>query len=96
MPYLMHPTGDSDLDQAFVDGVTQYSLPASKGRLEYKEAQNQDSLLSQVRQYCESEWPEKQFTPPVLIPMLGITSVCDDLLLFNGRIVALWAPKMQG
>ena len=47
----MHPTGDSDLDeevQAFVDGVMQYSLPASKGRLEYKEAQEQDSLLSQV------------------------------------------------
>ena len=111
-------TGDSDLDeevQTLVDGVVQYSLPASKGRLEYKEAQEQDSLLAQVCQYCEGEWPEKKLIPPVLIPYYqarNSLTVCNDMLLFNERIVVskalgtetlqkktLWTPrggKMQG
>ena len=98
-------TGDSELEdevQVFVDGVMQYSLPASKGRLEeYKEAQELDPLLSQVRQYCESKWPEKKFIHPVLIPYYQARNnltVCNDLLLFNGRIVvpkALRAETLQ-
>ena len=87
-------TGDSDLDeevQTFVDGVVQYSLPVSKGRLEeYKQAQERDLLLAQVCQYCESEWPEKKLIPPVLIPYYQARNnltVCNDMLLFNERIV---------
>ena len=95
-------TGDSDLEeevQAFVDGVTQYSLPASKGRLEeYMEAQKQDPILSQVCRYCESEWPDKKFIPPVLIPYYQAReslTVCNDLLLFNERIVVPKALRKE-
>ena len=95
-------TGDSELEdevQVFVDGVMQYSLPASKGRLEeYKEAQELDPLLSQVRQYCESKWPEKKIIHPESIPYYQARNSftgCNDLLLFNGRIVVPKALKAE-
>ena len=77
-------TGDCDLEevvQAFVDGVRQYSVPASK-----------------VCQYYESEWPDKKFIPPVLIPYYQAReslTVCNDLLLFNERIVVPEALRTE-
>ena len=85
--------------QTFVDGDVQYSLPVSKGRLEeYKEAQERDSLLAQVCQYCESEWPEKKLIPHVLIPYYQARNnltVCNDMLLFNERIVVPKALRTE-
>ena len=41
--------------QVFVGGVTEYSLPATRGRIEeYKLAQEQDAVCVQVRGYCKS------------------------------------------
>ena len=78
--------GDSDLS-ATICGIVQYSLPASKGRLEeYMEAQKQDPILSQACQYCESERPDRKFIPPMLIPYFQAREcliVCNNLLLFN-------------
>ena len=75
----------------FVDVVTEYSLPATRGRIEeYKLAQEQDAVCVQVRGYCESEWPDKKLISPVLMPYYQVRSsltVCNDLLLFNERIV---------
>ena len=77
--------------QTFMDGVVQYSLPTSKGRLEeYMEAQKQS--ITSICQYCESEWPDKKFIPPVLIPYFQAReclTVCNDLLVFNERIELL-------
>ena len=62
------------------------------------EAQKQDPILSQVCQYCESEWQEKKFIPPVLIPYFQAReslTVCNDLLLFNERIVVPKALRIE-
>ena len=67
------------------------SLPASKERLDvYRQAQMNDSLCSQVIKYCQSSWPEKHAIQCFLKPYWTVRSeltVCNNLLLFNKRIV---------
>ena len=71
-----HKTELEDEVQVFVDGVTEYSLPASKERTEeYKVAQQQDIVCVQVRRYCESEWPDKKLFSPVLMPYYQVRKV---------------------
>ena len=61
----------------FVDGITKYSLPATKGRIEeYKLAQEQDMVCEQVRSYCESEWPDKKFSSPMLVQVRSTILLC--------------------
>lgn len=44
--------------ESFVEAVMQTSLPATPQRLEeYRKAQEQDALCTQVCQYCMTEWP---------------------------------------
>ena len=95
-------TDDPELEeemQAFVDGITQSSFLASKGGLEeYQEAQDKDPLISQVHQYCMSEWPDKKFVSHVLIPYYQLRSnltVCNVLLLYSGRIVVPWGQTLH-
>ena len=57
-------TGGDSLEEEvdrFVEGVSS-SLPATPKRLgEYREAQEQDPVCCQVRQYCTTGWPQKKF-----------------------------------
>ena len=67
------------------------SLPASKQRLAvYVSGQKSDSTLSRVRWYCQNGWPGKHEVEPTLNPYWEVRyslTLCDDLLLYNDRIV---------
>ena len=87
-------TGDGLLQEeveSFVEGVTQTSLPATPTRLEeYRKAQEEDPVCSQVRQYCTSQWPSKKFISSEISPYYQHRSnltLCSNLLLYNNRIV---------
>ncbi len=73
------------------------SLPASSRRLAtYSDAQKQDDICKQIREFCSTGWPNKEATPPELKPYWKEKqsfSVCEDLLMFNCRIVV--PKKMQ-
>ena len=84
--------GDPDLDeevQAFVGGVVQYSLPASKGRLEeYKQRSRIHRCPNYINTMKVSGQRKSLFL--VLIPYYHVRNkltVCNDLLAFNERIV---------
>ena len=49
----MAETEEDPLDvEAFVENITQFTLPASKERLdEYRQAQKDDPVCTQVREY---------------------------------------------
>ena len=86
--------GDSELEeevQVFVDKVTLPSLPITPKRLQqYAQAQAQDSECSQVREYCLEGCPKKSTVQGCLKPywkVRGSLTVCDNLLLYNSRIV---------
>ena len=47
--------------ESFVEAIVQTSLPATPQRLgEYRKAQEQDAVCSQVLRYCTTEWPQKK------------------------------------
>ena len=75
----------------FVEAITQRCLPATPQRLgEYRKAQEQDAVCEQLRQYCMTEWPQKKFISSEITPYYKFKdhlTVCDNLLLFNNRIV---------
>ena len=77
--------------ETYVECVTQTSLPVTPERLEvYRIAQEQDPVCHQVQQFCTSEWPQKKFISPKLSPYFKFKdnlSVCNNLLLYNNRIV---------
>ena len=76
--------------KVFVDSVT-LNLPATEPRLkEYQQAQLDDPICSQVRKHCESSWPTKRPVNADLIPYWRVKaslSICNNLLLYNDRIV---------
>ena len=76
--------------KAFVDSVT-LNLPATEPHLkEYQQAQLDDPICSQVRKHCESSWPKKRPVNEDLIPYWRVKaslSICNNLLLYNDRIV---------
>ena len=67
------------------------SLPASKVRLAvYLNGQKSDHTLTVVRLYCQGGWPSKHQIPPEVKPYWearASLTVCNDLLLYNNRIV---------
>jgi len=67
------------------------SLPASKQRLGvFVSGQKSDLTLSRVRWYCQHGWPGKHEVEPMVKPYWEARcslTLCDDLLLFNNRIV---------
>ena len=77
--------------ESFVEAIVQTSLPATPQRLgEYRKAQEQDAVCSQVLRYCTTEWPQKKFISPEIAPYFKFKNnltVCDNMLLFNNRIV---------
>ena len=57
-----------------------------------------DSLCSQVIKYCQSSWPEKHMIQSSLKPywtVRGELTVCNNLLLFNKRIVVRESLKKE-
>ena len=87
------PSEDDSLQddaELFVNTIVS-SLPASKKRLaEYQKAQQEDSTLSTVREYCSKGWPSKDKIGPDLKPywtVRGSLSLGNNLLLYNNRIV---------
>ena len=77
--------------ESFVEAIVQTLLPATPQRLrEYRKAQEQDAACSQVLRYCTAEWPQKKFISPEIAPYFKFKNnltVCDNMLLFNNRIV---------
>ena len=66
----MAETEEDPLDvEAFVENITQFTLPASKERLdEYRQAQKDDPVCTQVREYCSKQWPSKKFVSAEISP----------------------------
>ena len=76
--------------ETFIESVTS-TLPATQKRLEeYKQSQTQDATCSQVLKYCQTNWPERGQVSGDLVPYWKVRaslSVCNNLLLYNDRIV---------
>ena len=76
--------------EVFVNSLTK-TLSASEQRLEmYRQAQEQDEVCTQLREYCRMGWPRKQLIPFNLTPYWkarNSLTICNDLLLYNSRIV---------
>ena len=77
--------------EVYVDQVTMSSIPATNHRLqEYQQAQKEDAECLKVRDYCQTHWPDKHSIESSLKPywkVRGSLNLCDDLLLYNSRIV---------
>ena len=77
--------------EAFITTVVIPALPADTARLNaYRKAQDQDSACSMAKECCRSGWPLKGRVGQELAPLWkvrGSLTICDDLLLYNGRIV---------
>ena len=55
--------------ESFVESIIQFTLPASKQRLDvYKQAQLDDPARAQVREYCTNQWPAKKFISDEVLP----------------------------
>ena len=86
--------GDQELQEeveAYVNHVTVPSIPATPQRLQVnKLAQIEDSECSRIREYCKTQWPGQYSMESLLKPywkMRGSLTLCDDLLLYDSRIV---------
>ena len=78
--------------EIFVNSITKMSLPATEQRMNvYRQAQEQDPVCAQIREFCKSGWPErKQLVSEELIPYWKVKdslTTCDQLLFYNSRIV---------
>ena len=75
------------------------SLPASKQRLGvYADGQKSDPTISRVRWYCQNGWPGKHEVEPLVKPYWEARcslTLCDDLLLFDNRIVVPLALQKE-
>ena len=94
--------GDRDLQEqteCFVHAVTIPSLPASRSTLErYRQAQEEDEICSKVSVYCKSKWPDRSSIESQLKPfwkVRGSLTICEQLLLYNNRIVVPSAMRQE-
>ena len=76
--------------EAFVESIVS-ALPATADRLEqFRKAQTDDQILSQVINFCQAGWPNKSSLSSCVKPYWKIRdelSVCKQLLLRGDRIV---------
>ena len=85
----------------FIDNVISHLPATNKRQDEYREAQSQDPICSQVIKFCQSQWPQKSPEKINLVPYCGVRAtltVCNNLLLYNDRIVvpfSLQAATLQ-
>ena len=83
--------GVNDLDEevsAYISFIVN-SLPATEKRLtEIRLKQEEDEVCRQVKEYCDTAWPERKFIPgPVksYLPVASQLSVVDGLLSLDAR-----------
>ena len=85
--------------EAFVESITQFTLPASKQRLdEYRRAQKDDPVCAQVREYSTKQWPARKLISAEIGPYWkerDNLTICSDLLLFNNHIVVPKALQQE-
>ncbi len=83
--------------EAFINHVTVPSMPATSRQLQmYRQAQIEDTVCSKVREFCKTQWPERDSAESVLKPYWKVRcslTICDDLLLFNSRIATFSQEK---
>ena len=84
-----------EVEEFFVSSSVITTLPASTNRLRiYSQAQKQELMCEQIREFCILGWPCKEKISHKLKPywnVRGSFTLCEDLLLFNSRIVV---PKV--
>ena len=77
--------------EIYIHEVVMPALPAGPSRLDaYRSAQAKDPVCGLIMEYCRSGWPRKERIDSRLQQywrVSGSLTVCEDLLLFNGRIV---------
>ena len=83
----------------YVDHVTVPSILATPQRLQvYKLAQIEDSECSRIREYCKTQWPGQHSMESLLKAnwkVRGSLTLCNDLLLYNSRIVVLSSLRRE-
>ena len=88
-----------DQAECFVHAITIPSLPASRSTLErYRQAQQEDEICSKVMEYCRVGWPDRNSIVCPLKPFWkarGSLTICEQLLLFNNRIVVPSAMRRE-
>ena len=79
--------------ETFVNSIKKLSLPATEQRLDTYRQSQQDPVCSQVREFCKTKWVNKKHVPQELMPYWkmkdNLLTICDNLLLYNSRIVVL-------
>ena len=89
------PTSDTEL---FMQSVIS-TLPATKDYLDtYRKAQQNDHICSQLMQFCESGWPNRNTLKGNLSKYWQVRAnltVNDNLLLFGSRIVVPDAMRAE-
>ena len=100
-PVITTSTEEVEKDtETFVQAVIS-SIPASKNYMhmdEYRKAQLQDTICSQLMEFCKSGWPSHTRLNGDLKKYWQFHSsfsVCDDLLLFGSRIVVPHSKQME-
>ena len=93
--------GENDLDEevsAYISFVIN-SLPATEKRLqEIRRKQEEDEVCRQVKEYCDTGWPERKVIPgPVksYLPVASQLSVVDGLLMRGSRIVVPTSMRLE-
>ena len=86
-------------DTEYMMEVVVNHLPATRQRLsEYASAQASDPVCSQIYQYCEHGWPDKNKIEPHLKPywkVQGELTISNNLLLYGRRIVVPGPLQME-
>ena len=79
--------GEEELQEevdAFINHVTVPSIPATSKQLQvYRQAQVEDAECSKVREFCKTQWPERDSVESLLKPywqVRGSLTICDDLI----------------
>lgn len=78
--------------EAFVTSIVEHSLPATKQRLNtYRQAQGNDPVCKELKEYCRRGWPGKSRVRPDVAPYWKskeFITECDGLLvMLENRII---------
>ena len=81
--------GNEILENLIIADVN--SLPATKSKLDdYREAEQTDSICSEVIRFCRNSWPQKKEVKKCFIPFWnkqGELTICSGLFLLEKHIV---------
>ena len=94
-------TGDKRLEELTETAVRACvsNLPASQDRLKnFLDAQKSDKVCTLVAEYCRKGWPKKHNVTELVRPyweVRGELTLCNDLLLYNTRIVVPTSMQLE-